>query len=260
MCKGRHLALLTHWPTCQPVYYIQSVPVLSAESASCGSWKLWIAQPLVQLELCIEKCPPFHSHLHLLLICWKRPFRSLEGLSNLNCSHTLRNGMKCSQEPPSTAYSWCDWSKSYAMVSCWTSSMIQSTVNSKTLIMTAYIRLIDSSRRRLFTGSWTTWKMFWKHKVQFNVQFNRQDSLKETVEETRRRRMKKKEDFPVAWGIYGVSLQGWWVIIWWCGGVKTWVFSYFIKNFIRSSFIKRTKEQSTAHTVCFHQSLTCILS
>lgn len=81
MCKGRHLTLLTHWPTCQPVYYLQSVPFLSAESASCGSWKLWIAQPLVQLELCIEKCPPFHSHLHLLLICWKRLFRSLEGFS-----------------------------------------------------------------------------------------------------------------------------------------------------------------------------------
>lgn len=161
--------------------------------------------------------------------------------------------MRCSQEPPSTAYSWRDWSKSHAMVACWASSINQSTVVSKTLIMTAYIRLIDSSRRRLFTGSWTTWKMFWKRKVQFN----RQGSLKETAEETRRGRMKKKEVFPVAQVLRGICSG---VIIWWWRGGKTWVFSYFIKNFIRSSFIKRTKEQRTAHTVCFHQSLTCILS
>lgn len=148
--------------------------------------------------------------------------------------------MKCSQEPPSTAHSWCDWSKSYAMVSCWGSSINQPTVISKTPIMVAYVRLINSSRRKLFTGSRTIWKMFLSTKSNLTwTSNNRQDSLKETAEETtatiiilRRRSFSRGR----------VSVHSLWVIIWWCGSVKTSVLSYFIKNFIRSFFIKRTNE------------------
>lgn len=81
--------------------------------------------------------------------------------------------------------------------------------------MTAYVRLIDSSIRRLFTGSRTIWKMFLKHIVQFNVQPDRQDSLKETVEETRR---EKKEVFTVAQVLRGIcsGLMGHYLMMWEC--------------------------------------------